>query len=267
MMSHRLLAGGASAAFLFSLTIQAVPAQTNTLRPDNDFVQAAMRSGEREVRDGRFAQKHAGSAAVRDFAIMLANEHAASATQLASLAQHKGIAYDPSAVLPATPGTPAGTASPQPNMSSSSGTSGMANTAASGTVPGNSDPLTSHTAPDAATAANGAQTNSATGTANAASASAPGSAKSGYGVGGPAMTDESWRNLTGDAFDKAFMQHEMDDHLQTIALFKNETANGRDADIKAYAAATLPTLYAHLNAAQRYLGIPVTPAGAAGRTN
>ena len=52
--------------------------------------------------------------------------------------------------------------------------------------------------------------------------------------------------LSGKAFDKAYIQDMIKDHEEDIALFKKEASMGADADAKAFAQATLPTLEAHL---------------------
>lgn len=56
--------------------------------------------------------------------------------------------------------------------------------------------------------------------------------------------------LTGDTYDKSFVNTQIKAHEQTIALFKKEIATGQDADAKAFAAATLPTLRKHLKQAR-----------------
>jgi putative membrane protein len=56
--------------------------------------------------------------------------------------------------------------------------------------------------------------------------------------------------LTGDTYDKSFVKTQIKAHQQTIALFKKEIAGGQDADAKAFAKETLPTLRKHLKAAQ-----------------
>jgi putative membrane protein len=55
--------------------------------------------------------------------------------------------------------------------------------------------------------------------------------------------------LTGDTYDKSFINTQIKAHQQTIALFKKEIATGQDADAKAFATATLPTLRKHLKEA------------------
>jgi putative membrane protein len=52
--------------------------------------------------------------------------------------------------------------------------------------------------------------------------------------------------LTGDTFDKSYIKGQVTAHRQAVALFRKEAASGQDAQAKAFAAATLPTLKAHL---------------------
>jgi putative membrane protein len=52
--------------------------------------------------------------------------------------------------------------------------------------------------------------------------------------------------LSGKTFDKSYIKGMVADHKEDIKEFQNEASTGQDADAKAYAAATLPTLKAHL---------------------
>lgn len=52
--------------------------------------------------------------------------------------------------------------------------------------------------------------------------------------------------LTGSAFDKKYVDLMVDDHEEDVKLFQNAADNVDDADLKAYAAKTLPTLQKHL---------------------
>ncbi|NUZ06633.1 DUF4142 domain-containing protein [Piscinibacter koreensis] len=56
--------------------------------------------------------------------------------------------------------------------------------------------------------------------------------------------------LSGADFDRQYMAHMLADHKKDIAEFQKEAKSGRDADIKAFAAKTLPTLQDHLKLAQ-----------------
>jgi putative membrane protein len=52
--------------------------------------------------------------------------------------------------------------------------------------------------------------------------------------------------LTGGSFDKSYIKGMVKDHEEDIKEFQTEAHSGQDADAKAYAAATLPTLKSHL---------------------
>lgn len=56
--------------------------------------------------------------------------------------------------------------------------------------------------------------------------------------------------LSGDEFDKAYMRDMLQDHKQDVAAFRTESKTGRDADVKSFAAETLPTIQDHLKEAQ-----------------
>lgn len=56
--------------------------------------------------------------------------------------------------------------------------------------------------------------------------------------------------LTGDTYDKSYIRGQIKAHHEAIALFRKEIASGEDADAKAFAQQTLPTLEKHLKAAR-----------------
>jgi putative membrane protein len=55
--------------------------------------------------------------------------------------------------------------------------------------------------------------------------------------------------LSGAAFDQAYMIEMVKDHQQDIALFTREAQGGQDADVRAWAMKTLPTIQEHLRLA------------------
>ncbi len=57
--------------------------------------------------------------------------------------------------------------------------------------------------------------------------------------------------LTGPAFDKAYMADMLADHRKDVAAFRKESTSGKDADVKAFASKTLPTLEEHLKMAEQ----------------
>lgn len=56
--------------------------------------------------------------------------------------------------------------------------------------------------------------------------------------------------LKGRAFDRRFLSDMVKGHEQAIAKYKKEADSGDNADLKAYAAATIPTLQMHLQKAE-----------------
>ena len=53
-------------------------------------------------------------------------------------------------------------------------------------------------------------------------------------------------SMSGGSFDKEFLKMVIKDHEKDIAMFKKEAAAGKDSEVKAFAAETLPTLEGHL---------------------
>jgi putative membrane protein len=56
---------------------------------------------------------------------------------------------------------------------------------------------------------------------------------------------------TGNKFDKDYMAMMVSDHKKVIGAFENESKNGSDADIRAFADSTLHTLRIHLDKAEK----------------
>jgi len=52
--------------------------------------------------------------------------------------------------------------------------------------------------------------------------------------------------MSGAAFDRAYVDAMLADHQKDVAEFKQQSTMNQDADVKAFAARTLPTLEAHL---------------------
>jgi putative membrane protein len=67
--------------------------------------------------------------------------------------------------------------------------------------------------------------------------------------------------LSGDAFDKAYMQEMVNGHRKVVAMFRTASKSAADADVKAWAAKTLPTIEEHLKMAQEVSKKPVGTTG------
>jgi putative membrane protein len=68
-----------------------------------------------------------------------------------------------------------------------------------------------------------------------------------------AMADRLAR-LQGAEFDREYMKGQVKDHKEAVDLFQAEADQGRDADLKAWASRTLPTLKEHLKMARDMAG-------------
>ena len=58
----------------------------------------------------------------------------------------------------------------------------------------------------------------------------------------------------GANFDRAYMNHMVDDHEKVAKAFEKESKDAKDPDLKAWAAKTLPTLQQHLEMAKNLNG-------------
>src|SRR5580692_10761648 len=71
------------------------------------------------------------------------------------------------------------------------------------------------------------------------------------------LTPDAQKNLdnlqqeSGKKFDKDYMAMMVSDHKKVISAFEDESKNGSDADIRAFADSTLHTLHKHLDKAEK----------------
>jgi len=59
---------------------------------------------------------------------------------------------------------------------------------------------------------------------------------------------DSLTKLSGKDFDKGYVQVMIEGHKKTLALMQSEASNGKDAELKAFAAKTAPVVQMHLSA-------------------
>jgi putative membrane protein len=62
---------------------------------------------------------------------------------------------------------------------------------------------------------------------------------------------DSLSKLSGKDFDVAYVNAMIEGHKKTLALMQSEAANGKDADLKAFAAKTAPVVQTHLDKIQQ----------------
>ncbi|HKG20643.1 MAG TPA: DUF4142 domain-containing protein, partial [Blastocatellia bacterium] len=60
--------------------------------------------------------------------------------------------------------------------------------------------------------------------------------------------------LSGAEFDREYMRQMVKDHSDAVELFQKEASRGKDADLKGFAAKTLPALQEHLRMARELAG-------------
>jgi len=60
--------------------------------------------------------------------------------------------------------------------------------------------------------------------------------------------------LQGAEFDREYMPSQVKDHVEAVALFRKHAKNAQNADLKAFAAKTLPHLQMHLKMAKDIAG-------------
>ncbi|SRR5579885_757965 len=63
---------------------------------------------------------------------------------------------------------------------------------------------------------------------------------------------EKLGKLKGTDFDREYWAQQLAAHKEAVALFEEEAKNGKDADLKAFAEKTLPTIREHLKMAQEH---------------
>jgi putative membrane protein len=61
-------------------------------------------------------------------------------------------------------------------------------------------------------------------------------------------TIQKFQSMSGAEFDKAYVDDMLEDHEKDVAEFEKQSQSNPDADVKAFAAKTLPTLKKHLDA-------------------
>ena len=65
---------------------------------------------------------------------------------------------------------------------------------------------------------------------------------------------DSLGKLSGTNFDSAYVNLMVDGHEKTLTLMQDEASNGKDADLKAFAAKTAPVVKTHLDAINKIHG-------------
>src|SRR5256886_16850851 len=79
---------------------------------------------------------------------------------------------------------------------------------------------------------------------------------------------EKLQKLSGSDFDRAYMKQMVSDHKGDVSAFEKEAKSGKDAELKSFAAKTLPTLQEHKQLAQTtYDAVKETKRSSTGATS
>ncbi len=65
---------------------------------------------------------------------------------------------------------------------------------------------------------------------------------------------DQMQSLSGEQLAQKYAQQMVVDHQKTVDMFQSEIQNGQDADVKAFASKTLPTIQEHLDMAKKLPG-------------
>jgi putative membrane protein len=181
---------------------------------DKKFVMKAADAGMAEVEMGLLALRQASSDEVKQFAQRMVDEHGKANTELTQLAQSKGITLPAVAVMGAVD-----------NINDSATTpTGQQITGAIGQQKAGME-----------------QQNDRAGLTPVHNTSSKSMKEN---AGHKKMMDKMSK-LSGADFDREYMKHQVNDHNKAVALFERQSRSGKDAELKAFAGRTLPTLKEH----------------------
>lgn len=74
---------------------------------------------------------------------------------------------------------------------------------------------------------------------------------------------QRFESLSGEAFDRAYVQHEIEANQQMLETYKRQAESGKDKEVRQYATDMLPEMGGHLEVARNVWGqLPPAPASA-----
>ena len=196
-----------------SMKNDSMQSNTSLSSSDRKFIMEAAHGGMMEVELGRMAVEKASSPDVKQFGQRMVDDHSKANEELMQLASQKGITIpsgNHAMMNNATTGQTTTTDSQSTSMSSQSDSM---NKKTSSTDSGNMD-----------------RDQKAMMKAHA--------------------TTDKLSKLSGADFDREYMDMMVKDHTKDVKEFEDASTKAKDADIKAWAAKTLPTLREHLQMAR-----------------
>jgi len=224
----------------------------NTAMTDATFVREAAMTGMKEIEASRLALEKSQNADVRTLAQMMIDDHGKASAELKQIARDKGMTL---------PDMPMDDATMRREMTDRTGTDRAtdANRTAPAadsnrTAPGaNINPNGVPSVPDKAADAPGAQNTDRNDAARTNTTIDPMTGKAPIM---PANMDPAYtklKGLSGADFDREYTRMMVMDHEKAVAKFEKQARDGQDADLKAFAGRTAPTLRHHLDMSRQCL--------------
>lgn len=230
------------------------------------FICQVAHSGMKEIRLAQLAKQRAQSQEVKQFAEKLIQDHTKANQELKLIAQHQNIPWEVTEKTPAAVnGTARGAGNvdiPAPIISTTSA-SDIDTSRPSYRTPAEE----SGTARGAGRVDNsGSLASVNTVIERETPAAINGTARGAYAANANARDDRFDRNvyvydqddtyarllgLTGNSFDEAFLNHEVQCHSKAVTKFEKASRDLPDGELKQFVNSTLPTLREHLAMAQR----------------
>lgn len=215
-----------------------------------EFIRKAQMSDRFEIGSSRLAQSQGQNEQVKRFAEEMVRDHTRTTQELMELAQHvQGGAQMSSTTRPGAAASGAGSGTAAPAGSAGGSTAGTSPGTTAGTTAGTTQ-ATGPTAGQAGGSSAGRSTQTTTGQAG-------GMTTAQGGVQAEGMDSEHQQLMQrlqaarGAEFDRMYMQQQVQAHQEAVDMFTSYSQHGDNAQLKQWAAKTLPSLQQHLQRAQQ----------------
>jgi putative membrane protein len=204
---------------------------------DRRFIMEAAHGGMMEVDLGKVAAQKGMSDEVKQFGQRMVDDHTKANDELMQLASSKGVMINHSMAM--------GAGATGSNTQMSSSDTRMTDQASGSSAKQTSGSTTTQASGSNTTQTSGSNTMSGQGqnSSNASGDDAKMMKKHQEMMG-------KMSALSGAEFDRKYMDQMVKDHEKTVSLFERESTKGSDAEVKAWAAKTLPALREHLRMAR-----------------
>ena len=196
---------------------------------DREFAMKAAEGGKMEVMHAEMALQKSSNDEVKRYAQRMIDDHNKANQELMGIASGKGIMSSSDMHGQAHSTSPemrSGTTSTSSTSSTSSTTGSTGASSTTGTT--NPRSATGATTPNTESSGDMRKTDSGTKMSK-----------------DHQMAMDRLGKLSGAEFDREYLKMDLNDHKKTIDLFEKQARSGRDAELKAFAEKTLPTLREH----------------------